>query len=82
MRPAKSKVKDSFVRLEPARKYDHAIVKESSDGFLTYSFRRLIKIEMDYGIPNEEEAIEYLEYNLLGTSQYGEGLFAIDYKRK
>jgi hypothetical protein len=81
-KPRKNKDKREFVILEPSQKFDPAIVKTGKDNFTTYSFERLIQIEIKCGIGSREDAIEWINWNVLGTWEYENGCFAIDYKRK
>lgn len=55
------------VRLEPREDFDKAIVKQYKNGTLVYSYEMLIGVMLEGGCENEEEAIDYIEFNILGS---------------
>lgn len=69
-----------YIRIEPREIYDQAIIKQSPEGELTYSYWRLIECvmeEWEYKDIDEESAVEWVEYNILGL-----GGFRVSYNRK
>lgn len=59
-------MKYRHIRLEPREDFDKAIVHQYKNGTLVYSYEMLIAVVMEQGVESEEEAIEYIEFNILG----------------
>ena len=55
--------------LEPQSTFNRAIIGSDPDGRLVYSSNKIIRAFMSEDGMTEEEAIEYFEYNTLGTIQ-------------
>ena len=55
--------------LEPQSTFNQAIIGSDPDGRLVYSSNKIIRAFMSEDGMSEEEAIEYFEYNTLGTIQ-------------
>jgi hypothetical protein len=81
MSARKKNKEGNFIRLEPAAVFDRAIISEDKDGFLTYSYRRLIAAVIEMNI-DPEDAEEYIEYNIERLCDYTDRAFAIDRRRK
>lgn len=54
------------IRLEPREDFDKAIVHRYKNGTLVYSYEMLIAVLIEQGIESEQEAIEYIEFNIIG----------------
>jgi hypothetical protein len=77
-------MKQPYIRIEPADIYDQAIVKESKDGQLTYSYWLLIDCVMEeYGYEDidSEQAAEWVDYNIIGLMN-NLGGFKVSYAQK
>lgn len=59
---------DSIV-LEPRSTFNRAIIGSDPDGRLVYSANKIIRAFGDEDDMTEEEAVEYFEFNTLGTIQ-------------
>lgn len=59
---------DSIV-LEPRSTFNRAIIGTDPDGRLVYSANKIIRAFTDEDDMTEEEAVEYFEFNTLGTIQ-------------
>ena len=59
---------DSIV-LEPRSTFNRAIIGSDPDGRLVYSANKIIRAFTDEDDMTEEEAVEYFEFNTLGTIQ-------------
>lgn len=55
------------VRIEPREDFDKAIVHQYKNGTLVYSYDMLVAVMMEGGCDSYEEAVEYIEYNILGS---------------
>lgn len=73
-------MRNPFIRIEPHEIYDQAIIKQSPEGELTYSYWLLIDCVMEeYGYEDidSEQAVDWVEYNILPL-----GGFKVSYNRK
>ena len=64
----KNKTKKQFIRIEPRKSYDKAIVRKLKSGKLIYSFDKLVLITMKEYDMSVEDSIEWVDYNILGLS--------------
>jgi hypothetical protein len=55
--------------LEPQSTFNQAIIGSDPDGRVVYSSNKIIRAFMSEDGMSQEEAIEYYEYNTLGTIQ-------------
>lgn len=70
-----------FIRIEPRKHYDKAIVRKLKSGKLVYSFNKLVKITTKHYSLNKEESEEWVHYNIIGgLNDYSYSLFGISYK--
>ena len=65
-----------YIRLEPRKEFDKAIVRKSKDGCLTYNYFLLIEVCMEMNDWDDEEAADWVEYNIVGLAING---FKISY---
>ena len=73
-----------YIRVEPAEFYDTAVIKESKDGCLTYSYHllaRSVMEEYNYEDIDMEQAYEWVDYNILPLQGLGGG-FKVSYSNK
>jgi hypothetical protein len=71
-------MKKSYIKLEPHTAFKKAIVRESKDGCITYSYDLLIKVCMELHDWDEQTAVEWVDYNILGFACNG---FKVSYAR-
>lgn len=64
-----SEINPDAIVLEPRSTFNRAIIGTDPDGRVVYSSNKIIRAFMDEDSMTEEEAIEYFEYNTLGTIQ-------------
>ena len=64
-----SEINPDAIVLEPRSTFNRAIIGTDPDGRVVYSSNKIIRAFMDEDGMTEEEAIEYFEYNTLGTIQ-------------
>ncbi len=64
-----SEINPDSIVLEPRSTFNCAIIGIDPDGRVVYSSNKIIRAFMDEDGMTEEEAIEYFEYNTLGTIQ-------------
>ena len=64
-----SEINPDSIVLEPRSTFNRAIIGIDPDGRVVYSSNKIIRAFMDEDGMTEEEAIEYFEYNTLGTIQ-------------
>lgn len=50
--------------------YDNAIVGVSSDGRVIYDFDRMVGCLMDEDEMDEDEAVEFIDYNTIRAAEY------------
>ena len=67
------------IRLEPHSAFKKAIEKKDARGYITYNYYKLIDVCMELHGFDEEEAIEWVGYNILGTAING---FDVSYTNK
>lgn len=66
-----NRIMNKYIRLEPRKKFDKAIVRKSKDGCLTYNYFKLIEVCMDLHNWSEAEAQEWVDYNICGLAING-----------
>jgi len=71
-------MKKSYIKLEPHTAFKKAIVRTSKDGCITYSYDLLVKVCMDLNDWDEQTAVEWVDYNIVGLAMNG---FKISYAR-
>tara|TARA_B100001248_G_C27361140_1_gene446568 strand:+ start:813 stop:1187 length:375 start_codon:yes stop_codon:yes gene_type:complete len=64
-----AEINPDAIVLEPQSTFNRAIIGTDPDGRIVYSANKIINAFMDVDGMTEEEAIEYFEYNTLGTIQ-------------
>ena len=64
-----AEINPNAIVLEPQSTFNQAIIGSDPDGRLVYSSNKIIRAFMSEDGMSEEEAIEYFEYNTLGTIQ-------------
>ena len=64
-----AEINPNAIVLEPQSPFNQAIIGSDPDGRLVYSSNKIIRAFMSEDGMSEEEAIEYFEYNTLGTIQ-------------
>ena len=64
-----AEINPDAIVLEPRSTFNRAIIGTDPDGRIVYSANKIINAFMDVDGMTEEEAIEYFEYNTLGTIQ-------------
>jgi hypothetical protein len=60
-----------YIRLEPSKQYDKAIVKRSKDGCLTYNYDLLVLVTIRVHGFDYETAQEWVDYNIVGLAVNG-----------
>jgi len=68
--------------IEAAEEYDNAIVGTSKDGLIVYSYQRIIQILTDYHKMDEDEALDWADYNILGSLNPEKPEFKVSYAMK
>ena len=68
---------NEYIRLEPRKEFDKAIVRRSKDGCLTYNYDLLIKVCMK--MHKWDTAQEWVDYNIVSLAING---FKISYATK
>jgi len=71
-------MKKKFIRIEPRKSYDKAIVRKLKSGKLIYSFDKLVLITMKEYDLSVEDSIEWVDYNILGL--FAKDAFGVRYK--
>jgi len=79
----------NYYRIEPREHYDKAILKVDKNGYITYSYKKLMKITSElYGDQCDQkeddggEAIfDYLHYNILGLNDNQQSHFKVIYTK-
>ena len=64
-----AEINPNAIVLEPQSTFNQAIIGSDPDGRLVYSSNKIIRAFMSEDGMSEEEAVEYFEYNTLGTIQ-------------
>ena len=64
-----AEINPNAIVLEPQSTFNQAIIGSDPDGRLVYSSNKIIRAFMSEDGMSEEEAIEYFEFNTLGTIQ-------------
>jgi hypothetical protein len=64
------------IQLEPHSAFQVAIVKTDKKGFITYNYFKLIEVCMELHGWNDEDAQEWVDYNIVGLAING---FKISY---
>jgi hypothetical protein len=59
------------IQLEPQSAFQAAIVKTDKKGFITYNYYKLIDVCMDLYEMSEEDATEWVDYNIVGLAVNG-----------
>ena len=70
------------IRLEPSDWYDDAIVGVSKDGFLIYSYFRLIQVQMKKMNEPEEDSQDWIDTECLCLTSDHSPQFKVSYARK
>ena len=68
-----------YIRIEPRKQYDKAIVKEFKSGKLVYCYWKLIDITKKLYGGTKDDAAEWVDYNILGLNDSSESYFKVDY---
>lgn len=55
-----------FIRIEPRKSYDKAIVRKLKSGKLVYSFNKLVKVTMEEYSISKEDAEEWVDFHIIG----------------
>ena len=69
----------SYIRIEPHTQFKKAIHKVRKDGYITYNYWGLVEVCMRLHDENVEDAIEWVEYNILGLNDSKQSLFGVRY---
>lgn len=69
-----------YIRIEPHSEYKRAVVKTDKDGYITYSYFKLIEVCMELQKFDADDAQEWVEYNILGLNDSRESLFGVVYE--
>ena len=64
-----AEINPNAIVLEPQSTFNQAIIGSDPDGRVVYSSNKIIRAFISEDGMSEEEAIEYFEYNTLGTIQ-------------
>jgi hypothetical protein len=64
-----AEINPDAIVLEPRSTFNRAIIGSDPDGRLVYSANKIIRAFTDEDDMTEEEAVEYFEFNTLGTIQ-------------
>lgn len=70
----------NYIRIEPAKEYDKAIHKVRKDGYIIYDYWELVRVCMRLHNESIEDAIEWVEYNILGLNDSIETYFGVWYE--
>jgi hypothetical protein len=68
-----------YIRIEPAKHFDKAIHRQRRDGYITYDYWKLVEVCMRLHDESMEDAIEWVEYNILGLNDSVETYFGVHY---
>lgn len=69
----------NYIRIEPAKHFDKAIYKTRRDGYITYDYWGLVEVCQNIYEFDTEDAIEWVEYNILGLNDSNESMFGVEY---
>ena len=69
----------NYIRIEPAEEYDKAIHRQQRDGYIIYNYWKLVEVCMRLHDESMEDAIEWVEYNILGLNDSIETYFGVHY---
>ena len=67
-----------YIRIEPSKQYDKAIVKRSKDGCLTYNYDLLVLVTIRVHGFDYETAQKWVDYNIVGLNGNG---FKVSYAK-
>jgi hypothetical protein len=70
------------IRIEPGEWFDDAIVGISEDGFLIYSYYRLIQVHMRFMNETEDESKEWIDIECMGLTCDSSPRFKVSFNRK
>ena len=70
------------IRIEPKEWYDDALIGVTEDGFLIYSYFRLIQVHIRYMDESEENSKEWIDIEVLGLTCDSSPRFKVSYGRK
>ena len=70
----------SYIRIEPHRSFKKAIHKVRKDGYIIYDYWKLVEVCMLLHDESMEDAIEWVEYNILGLNDSEETYFGVWYE--
>lgn len=73
---------DKAIRIEPGEWFDDAIIGTTKDGFLIYSYYRLVQVHMRYMNESEEDSAEWIDYNVMGLTCDSNPVFKVSMARK
>ena len=62
------KIREGAYLLSPRSLYDQAIIATTKENNAIYSIERLIEILMESDQISHEDAVDHLDYNILGAS--------------
>ena len=68
-----------YIRIEPAEEYDKAIHRQQRDGYIIYDYWKLVEVCMRLHAESMDDAIEWVEYNILGLNDSDETYFGVHY---
>ena len=66
------------IQLEPHSAFQAAIVKTDKKGFITYNYYKLIDVCKDLYEMTDEDAVEWVDYNICGLAVNG---FKVSYAK-
>jgi hypothetical protein len=70
----------SYLRIEPSEYFDKTIHSVRKDGYITYNYWGLVDAcERIYDF-SQDDAIEWVEYNILGLNDGHESHFGVRYE--
>lgn len=70
----------NYIRIEPAKEYDKAIHKVRKDGYIIYDYWELVRVCMRLHNESIDDAIEWVEYNILGLNDSMDTYFGVWYE--
>lgn len=69
-----------YIRIEPHSEFKRAVVKTDKDGYITYSYFKLIEVCRRINGWNAAKAREWMEYNILNMNDESQSLFGVVYE--
>lgn len=69
----------SYIRIEPHAQFKKAIHKVRKDGYITYNYWGLVEVCEDLYDMTQEDATEWVEYNILGLNDGLQTMFGVRY---